>query len=236
MTNSIELTDDVINGWADDPAGPVALCLKQHLLPVEGEGAVIFPPTYLDIGYNIDVLSDGTRVATIDSVGSQANRMEPVFKVAPPGQVANALSEPRGDCFEVILAVERELDGLGLFQRVQVLAEQVLRDGHGERLLVVELAHDDGHLCQPSELCGTPATLSGTDFKAIRLSRVLSNDDRLEQTIALDRLCQRFQRRIAERLAPIVRRGYESVDCDRLHLCRGGLGLWLCLGHVRDLH
>lgn len=92
MTNLIELTDGVINGWADDPAGPVALCLKQHLLPVEGEGAVIFPPTYLDIGYNIDVLSDGTRVATIDSVGSQANRMEPVFKAAPPGQVANRLA------------------------------------------------------------------------------------------------------------------------------------------------
>ncbi len=28
-------------------------------------------------------LSDGTRVATIDSVGSQANRMEPIFKKAP---------------------------------------------------------------------------------------------------------------------------------------------------------
>ncbi|MDN5874855.1 MAG: type I-U CRISPR-associated RAMP protein Csb1/Cas7u, partial [Sinobacteraceae bacterium] len=31
--------------------------------------------------YNIDTLSDGTKVATIDSVGSQANRMEPIFKL-----------------------------------------------------------------------------------------------------------------------------------------------------------
>ncbi|CAG0959874.1 hypothetical protein BURK2_00672 [Burkholderiales bacterium] len=65
--------------------GPVALHLKQKLLPVEAdeEGhGVIFPPTYADIGYNIDTLSDGTKVATIDSVGSQANRMEPVFKSA----------------------------------------------------------------------------------------------------------------------------------------------------------
>jgi CRISPR-associated protein Csb1 len=54
--------------------------LKQKLLPVEGEGGVIFPPTYADIGYNIDTLSDGTKVATIDSVGAQANRMEPIFK------------------------------------------------------------------------------------------------------------------------------------------------------------
>lgn len=59
--------------------GPVALRLKQTLLPVE-ESGIIFPPTYADIGYNVDTLSDGTRVATIDSVGSQANRLEPIFK------------------------------------------------------------------------------------------------------------------------------------------------------------
>lgn len=62
------------------PDGPVALHLKQKLMPVEGEGGVVFPPTYAGIGYNIDTLSDGTKVATIDSVGSQANRMEPLFK------------------------------------------------------------------------------------------------------------------------------------------------------------
>ena len=77
------LTKDTINSWADDKNGTVALHLKQRLIPVEGEGAVIFPPTYADIGYNIDKLSDGTRVAMIDSVGSQANRMEPIFKYEP---------------------------------------------------------------------------------------------------------------------------------------------------------
>lgn len=73
----------IINAWADDQDGPVALHLKQKLLPVEGESGVIFPPTYANIGYNIDTLSDGTKVATIDSVGSQANRMEPIFKREP---------------------------------------------------------------------------------------------------------------------------------------------------------
>ena len=81
MTDS--LTHETINDWADDDQGPVALHLKQKLLPVEGEGGVIFPPTYTDIGYNIDTLSDGTKVALIDSVGSQANRMEPIFKHEP---------------------------------------------------------------------------------------------------------------------------------------------------------
>jgi CRISPR-associated protein Csb1 len=75
-------TVETINKWADDKDGPVALICKQKLLPVEGEGGVIFPPTYADIGYNIDELPDGTKVATIDSIGSQANRMEPIFKGA----------------------------------------------------------------------------------------------------------------------------------------------------------
>jgi CRISPR-associated protein Csb1 len=77
MSND-ELTK-LFDEWTDKD-GPVALHLKQKLLPVEGDGGVIFPPTYADIGYNIDTLSDGSKVATIDSVGSQANLMEPMFK------------------------------------------------------------------------------------------------------------------------------------------------------------
>jgi CRISPR-associated protein Csb1 len=82
-----KVTNELLDQWATDEKGPVALHLKQRLLPVEandGEQAIIYPPTYADIGYNIDKLSDGTKVALIDSVGSQANRMEPIFK-APAG-------------------------------------------------------------------------------------------------------------------------------------------------------
>jgi CRISPR-associated protein Csb1 len=84
------ITNELLDQWANDKLNdgtpsPVALHLKQKLLPVEGEGGVIFPPTYAmgenKSPYNIDVLSDGTKVATIDSVGSQANRLEPMFKL-----------------------------------------------------------------------------------------------------------------------------------------------------------
>lgn len=92
-TTKIELTSDLLDQWATDPQGPVALHVKQRLLPVEGEGGVVFPPTYADIGYNIDTLSDGTRVATVDSVGSQANRLEPIFKVAPSSLPTNVLAD-----------------------------------------------------------------------------------------------------------------------------------------------
>ncbi len=74
---------DFFESCADDCDGPVALTLRQRLLPVEGKDAVIFPPTYAEIGYNIDTLADGSEVATIDSVGSQANRMEPIFEKEP---------------------------------------------------------------------------------------------------------------------------------------------------------
>ena len=74
-----DLTKEIINQWTEDASDIVALTLRQELEPVEGKGGVIFPPTYADIGYCIDELPDGTRIAQIDSVGSQANRMEPIF-------------------------------------------------------------------------------------------------------------------------------------------------------------
>ncbi len=60
----------------------VALSLREILRPAAGE--VIFPPTYAPAskgeksGYNISPTRTGN-VCTIDSVGSQANRMEPIF-------------------------------------------------------------------------------------------------------------------------------------------------------------
>ena len=86
------LSEEKLNALADDQTGPVALHLRQPLLPVEGPGSVIFPPTYADVGYNIDELSDGTKIAVIDSVGSQANRMEPVFLPASSDEPQNPLA------------------------------------------------------------------------------------------------------------------------------------------------
>lgn len=93
------LTDETINAWADDPKGPVALHMTQRLLPIEGEGGVIFPPTYAGPqkneplkDYGMEKLSDGRTIVTIDSVGSQANRIEPIFRKAPEGASENELS------------------------------------------------------------------------------------------------------------------------------------------------
>ncbi len=93
--STLNLNEDLFRQWAEDPKGPVALSLKQHLEPVEGEGSVFFPPTYAEVGYNIDQLSDGTKVVTVDSVGSQANRMEPLFKAGPEGDADLAKLVPQ---------------------------------------------------------------------------------------------------------------------------------------------
>ncbi|MGI6458661.1 MAG: type I-G CRISPR-associated RAMP protein Csb1/Cas7g [Candidatus Hydrogenedentales bacterium] len=65
-----------------------AIVMRQHLKPVEGDHAVVFPPTFAELGYNIDQLKDADgreakNVCLMDSVGSQANRMEPIFKLDP---------------------------------------------------------------------------------------------------------------------------------------------------------
>jgi CRISPR-associated protein Csb1 len=64
--------------------GPAALVVREHLIPVEGADAVLFPATYADIGYNIDYENQrertGRNICLVDSVGSQANRIEPMFK------------------------------------------------------------------------------------------------------------------------------------------------------------
>ncbi|MHB8091225.1 MAG: type I-G CRISPR-associated RAMP protein Csb1/Cas7g [Syntrophales bacterium] len=67
-----------------EPDGPAALVIREHLMPVEGADGVFFPSTFADIGYNIDgddlnKKPDGKNIALIDSVGSQANRIEPMF-------------------------------------------------------------------------------------------------------------------------------------------------------------
>jgi CRISPR-associated protein Csb1 len=72
------------------PHGPVALTIRQPLVPALGEGAVVFPPTFAPAegsaeapNYLIDPIGDGNFIALIDSVGSQANRMEPIFQKPP---------------------------------------------------------------------------------------------------------------------------------------------------------
>ena len=64
-----------------------AIVIREMLVPVEGADGVIFPATYAAAedkkvfpgGYNIDPPEGEKNVCLVDSVGSQANRIEPIF-------------------------------------------------------------------------------------------------------------------------------------------------------------
>lgn len=76
------------DSWFNDE-GPAAMVIVEPLQSVVEDHAVIFPPTYAPeqsssskkSEYVIDTLKDGHNVCQIDSVGSQANRLEPIFKL-----------------------------------------------------------------------------------------------------------------------------------------------------------
>lgn len=77
-----------IEDWLEDSAdAPAAIVLREFLTPVEGKDGIFFPPTFAAAensrefpgGYNINDLGNGENVCLIDSVGSQANRIEPMF-------------------------------------------------------------------------------------------------------------------------------------------------------------
>lgn len=83
--------------------GPSALVMREYLAPVEGADMPFFPPTFAgtskgdESSYCIDLLKDGTRVCLIDTVGSQANRMEPLFMEEPYNRLVPQFTITTGD-------------------------------------------------------------------------------------------------------------------------------------------
>ena len=79
MSNDITRFDKYLTN-----AGPAALVIREYLVPVEGPDGVLFPPTFASGdgfpgGYNIDGETNGEKIALIDTVGAQSNRIEPMF-------------------------------------------------------------------------------------------------------------------------------------------------------------
>lgn len=68
----------------------VAIVLREYLRPVGGYDVPIFPPTFAmrptlqRHPYNIDTLRNNDNICLIDSIASQANRLEPIFDEFAP--------------------------------------------------------------------------------------------------------------------------------------------------------
>jgi len=79
MNNKLTQFDHYLTGSA-----PAALIIREYLVPVEGADGVLFPPTFASGdgfpgGYNIDGEGNEPKIALIDTVGAQSNRIEPMF-------------------------------------------------------------------------------------------------------------------------------------------------------------
>ncbi len=126
--------------WLTEGSEFAALVMRQWLAPVEGNDAVIFPPTYAKpertreddwLGYNIDGVGDSS-VCQIDSVGSQANRMEPIFKgdkykLLVPQFTIKAKSEGRERKVDLLDAGHRGADSIVRFSELGTELHEAFR-------------------------------------------------------------------------------------------------------------
>ena len=225
---------------ADNRDGPVALHLRQPLSPVEGPGSVIFPPTYADsqlnqrdFGYNIDELSDGTRIATVDSVGSQANRMEAAFLRAK----ANEPENPRAGLvpqIEISYGNEKTVSILEAGHRLgdAVIRSTALRDRAREAFEAFLDRNDAAPLAKlaPTSLVFGVWDSRGTQAK---LPRIIQSTIRAEDVDVLTRSAQYkppldyaeldvFPEEVKEKQqgdpkSPLAKRGFVHVPAVKTH-------------------
>jgi CRISPR-associated protein Csb1 len=106
-----------------------AIVVKQSMRPVEGDNCIIYPPTYAGNNsksiYNIDKIQEGDKVVgnvcVIDSVGSQANRMEPLFKEEPYSELVPAID------VEVRDKKNQPVDSVSVFDAGHRIADAIVR-------------------------------------------------------------------------------------------------------------
>ena len=171
------------------PNGPVAISLKEPLEAVQGADGVIFPPTFAPFSkeeapnYVIDETADG-RVAIVDTVGSQANRIEPIFKNPPYSALV-----PRA----VIRVGEREIHLLDAGHRA---ADAVVRFStkSDELAAAFQDLSDTGNAMKLAKLAPTSLIFGVWDSRGsnIKLPRVVGSNVRAFGVEPLTRAAQFF--------------------------------------------
>ena len=184
------------DAWLSDD-GPAAIVIRQPLRPVEGEGAVLFPPTYAsdkqgEAGkYNIDRTGDANafghvpptpNVCLVDSVGSQANRVEPAFATVAGGKLVPQVSITfdDGDAISLLDAGHRVADAAVRFSGLIDAVEPAL------------LAYRDGDATPLAKLAPTSLVFGAWDSRAtqVKLPRVVASTVRAYNVRLLRRSAQ----------------------------------------------
>ena len=189
--------------------GPVALSIVEPLEPAMGEQAVFFPPTFAapensdeKPDYVINDTAAG-RVCLVDTVGSQANRLEPMFK---RGEFAGLI--PR---VTIKISDSRSLDLLDAGHRA---ADAVVRFSNlGDKLQEAFLDYrDKGSAEKLAKLAPTSLVFGAWDSRAeatgAKLPRVVESTVRAYGVQRLERSAQYF--------GSLKKEGLEQTGLDAL--------------------
>lgn len=168
------MSDEQYDAWLEVSSGPVALTLRQELQPVLGDGAVFFPPTFAPEEGSTDspdyLIDDG--VALVDTVGSQANRMEPLFKTEPYASLVPQARVKVGQReVNILEAGHRAADALVRFSDKW----QALRDAFAE-------IRDEGKATKLAKLAPTSIVFGAWDSRETqaKLPRLVGSTIRAE--------------------------------------------------------
>ena len=159
------MTPSIADLIADPTA--VAMTFRQTLEPVAGRDVPVFPPTYppdrqrrthrFDTPFPVNETRDGARVCDLDSVQSQANRMEAAFTASLADVVPH----------HVVRAGDREKNLLDLPHRI---ADAAIRaTGLGDRIRACFEAFESGNAEPLARIAPTSLVYGAWDSRGTRV-------------------------------------------------------------------
>jgi CRISPR-associated protein Csb1 len=160
--------------------GPAAIVAEEWLRSADGQGAVIFPPTYAGAGastYNIDDTPNG-KMAIIDSIPSQANRIEPLFRKTPYDELVPQITIKAGDEECNLLEVgHRAADAFVRYSKL------------GEELQKAFLSYKSGNATPLAKIAPTTLIFGGWDSRdtQAKCPRMLASEIRAYDVYQLRR-------------------------------------------------
>lgn len=168
--------------WLKDESDVAAISIREHLQSVGGEDDVVFPPTFADPKekYAIDETEAGN-VCIIDTVGSQANRIEPIFKTVPYSKWVPQV---------LIKAGEQTINLLDVGHRI---ADALVRFSDlSEKIEKAFLEHDRGNSLKLAQLAPTSFIFGVWDSRdtEVKVPRIFSSTIRAFNVNTLHRSAQ----------------------------------------------
>ena len=167
----------------------------------------------------------GACVAHLDVTGQQhgLNRVGQVQQTQQVGGGAARAADGLGSLLvRVVELIDETLDGAGFFQRVQVLALDVLDQGQGQGVLVADFLDDDRHRLELGQRCGAEAPFASDDLVAPIVDR--ADHQGLQQTMLMDRVRQLLQGGFVHAGTGLVAPGLQQVQGHLADAFLGGGG------------